>query len=343
MAITLKKLNQQVLVITGATSGIGLVTARMAADRGAKLVLVSRNEKALKQLCEEIAARGTKATYVVADVGNLEDVAGVAEKALERFGSIDTWINNAGVSAYGGILQIPIEDQRRIFETNYWGVVYGSRVACESLRATGGALINIGSVLSDRAIPLQGPYSASKHAVKGFTDALRMELEKEGAPISVTLIKPSAIDTPYKEHAANYLEVEPDNPPPVYAPQVVASAILHCCEHPERDVFIGAGGKILSTLGKYAPELTDVYQRMAHFSGQKSDKPKMPHRGGLHSSGTPLQERGEYEGRVMKSSLYTKASLHPFTTGAIMAGATAALAAFLYFRSENVAEEQEAA
>jgi NAD(P)-dependent dehydrogenase (short-subunit alcohol dehydrogenase family) len=162
----------------------------------------------------------------VADVGREQDVRRIAEDTIRRFGGFDAWVNNAGVSIYGRLLDVSIEDQRKLFETNFWGVVYGSRVACDVMRRRGGALINIGGALSDRAIPLQGTYCASKHAVKAYTDALRMELEKEGAPISVTLIKPSAIDTPYKRHAKNYLLVEPDNPPPVYAPELVAEAIF---------------------------------------------------------------------------------------------------------------------
>ena len=226
MGITLKPVEVQVIVITGATSGIGLVTARMAAKRGARLVLASRSEAALQKLAEEIKEANGEATYVVADVGDEADVLKIAATARERFGGFDTWVNNAGVSIYGKFEEVPLADQRRLFETNYWGVVYGSLAAVKQLRQRGGALINIGSALSDRAIPLQGAYCASKHAVKGFTDALRMELEHDGAPISVTLIKPAAIDTPYTEHAKNYLPVEPQNPPPVYAPDVVAEAIL---------------------------------------------------------------------------------------------------------------------
>lgn len=343
MGISLKKLKDQVLVITGASSGIGLVTARMAADRGAKLVLVSRNEKALKQLCEEVCARGAKSAYVVADVGNMADMEFVAQKAVERFGGIDSWINNAGASAYGKLTEVPIEDQRRIFETNYWGVVYGSRVAVENMRQDGGAIINVGSVLSDVAMPLQGAYSASKHAVKGFTDALRIELEKDRVPISVTLVKPTAIDTPYVQHAKNYMDYEPEHPAPVYAPETVARAILHCCEHPQRDVFIGSAAKMMSSMNRYAPGLTDKYQKATAFKGQKSDRPAHS-RGqdrGLFTPGVPLKESGDYPGRVMKSSYYTKASLHPFMTGAIMAGATAALAAFLYMRAEQLGHRLE--
>ena len=233
MGVQLKKLSEQVIVITGASSGIGLVTARMAARQGARLVLAARSEDALRTLTDEIKAEGGKAVYAVADVGREEDVRRIADAARHHFGGFDTWVNNAGVSIYGRVLDVSMEDHRQLFETNYWGLVHGSRVAAEHLRQRGGAIINVGSSLSDRAIPLQGTYCASKHAVKGYTDALRMELEEEDAPISVTLIKPSAIDTPYKDHAKNYLPVEPENPPPVYAPETVAEAILHSATHPE--------------------------------------------------------------------------------------------------------------
>jgi len=320
MGIQLKKLDVQVVVITGATSGIGLVTARMAAKRYAKLVLAARNEDALKHLTEELNEAGGEAMYVVADVGNEADVQKIYDEALGRFGRFDTWINNAGVSIYGRLDETSTEDHRRLFETNYWGVVYGSLAAVKYLRKHGGALINVGSILSDRAIPLQGAYCASKHAVKGFTDALRMELEEADAPVSVTLIKPSAIDTPYKDHAKKYLEVEPENPPPVYAPETVAEAILFSAENPERDVFVGGGGKALSALGEYAPRVTDKVMEMTMFDLQKTDEPPSHEKEGLYDSAdSSLRERGGYAGYVAESSLYTKASLHPVTTGAVIA------------------------
>jgi short-subunit dehydrogenase len=330
MDVQLKKLNEQVLVITGASSGIGLATARMAAKRGARLVLAARSEEALRQLTDEITSAGGKAIHVVADVGREEDVRRISQAAIERFGGFDTWVNNAGVSVYGKLMDVPVADLRQLFETNFWGVVYGSRVACEYLRMRGGALINVGSTLSDRAIALQGMYSASKHAVKGFTDALRMELEMEGAPVCVTLIKPSAINTPYNEHAKNFMEVEPQHPAPVYAPDVVAETILYCAEHPERDVFVGAGGKMLSALGHYAPRLTDMLMESMTTQQQKSDKPPSPlAENGLYKANNDLRERGDYEGHVAESSLYTKASLHPLMTGALLAGAGLAVASLL--------------
>lgn len=336
MKVKLKKLSEQVVVITGSSSGIGLTTARMAARRGARLVLAARNEEALKRVTDEINARGGEAVYVVADVTVLEDVRRIAEKAEESFGGFDTWVNDAAVSIYGRVLDVPLEDHRQIFETNYWGLVHGTMVAVEHLRERGGALIQIGSALSDRAIPLQGTYCATKHAVKGFTDALRMELEEEGAPISVTLIKPSAIDTPYRQHARNLMDVEPLNPPPVYAPETVAEAILHSAEHPERDVFIGSGGKFMSLAAHHAPRLTDKVMEAALFSLQRSDEPRRPDReDSLYAPSEDGRERGGYPGYVAERSLYTKASLRPWLTCAALAGAGLALAALVRSRSKT--------
>ena len=139
MNIKLKELSDQVIVITGASSGIGLVTARLAAKRGARVVLNARNEEALRQVTAEINMQGGKAIDVVGDVGKFEEVKKIAEKAIEHFGGFDTWVNNAGVSIYGKLTEVPIEEQRRLFETNYWGVVYGSLAAVNQLRQRGGA------------------------------------------------------------------------------------------------------------------------------------------------------------------------------------------------------------
>jgi short-subunit dehydrogenase len=332
MTVKLKKLSDQVIVITGASSGIGLVTARLAAKRGAQVVLNARNEVALRQIIDEINAEGGQAIYVVGDVGRFEEVQRIADEAIHHFGGFDTWVNNAGVSIYGAVLDQSLADQRRLFDTNYWGVVHGSIVACSHLKKQGGALINVGSVLSDVAIPIQGTYCATKHAVKGYTDALRLELEEERSPISVTLIKPSAIDTPYTRHAKNLMPVEPQNPPPVYAPDLVAEAILHCAEHPERDLYVGGGGKMLAESGQLAPRLTDKIMHAMMFDVQKSDRQKPPAReDSLYAPIEDGDERGDYPGHVAESSVYTKASKHPLITGSVIAGL--GLAAFAAWRS----------
>lgn len=336
MRLRLKRLEDQVIVLTGASSGIGLTTARMAAKRGARLVLAARNEEALNALTEEIRGHGGQAVYVVADVGNEDDVQKIARVAEDRFGGFDTWINNAGGGIFGRLMEISTEDHRRLFETNFWGVVYGSRAAARVLSQRGGALINVGSVVSDRAVPLQGMYSATKHAVKGFTDALRMELEAAGAPISVTLIKPTSIDTPFPQHARNYMAEEPSLPPPVYSPDLVAEAILHAAETPRRDVIVGGGGKMISLLGLRAPRLADrMMESPAFLNQERTDHPAEQPSGALYEPTFGLHERGEYEGHVRGTSLYTQASLHPLATGALALGAGLLLGLLANQRSTN--------
>ncbi|MDB5352323.1 MAG: short-chain dehydrogenase/reductase [Planctomycetota bacterium] len=333
MAARLKKLSDQVIVITGASSGIGLKTARMAASRGARLMLAARNEPALRVLTDEIVREGGSATYVVADVGKEEDVKAVAQAAVERFGGFDTWVNDAGAAIYGHLTEVATPDSRRLFETNFWGVVYGSLEAARYFRtrdgAYAGAIINLGSILSDRAIPIIGMYCASKHAVKGFTDALRMELEEEGVPVSVSLIKPSSIDTPFPQHARNYMDQEPTLPPPLYAPDVVARTILHCAETPVRDVTVGAGGKVLVVMGQIAPRITDKFMEATLPRAQKKGEPPRDPKGALYAPTFGLKERGDYSGPVLESSLYTAACLHPMLVAALGLGAGLTVAALL--------------
>lgn len=258
MAISLKPLDQQVIVITGASSGIGLATAHQAAARGAKLVLAARSEQTLEDLVTVINEAGGEAVSVPADVAVEADLRRVAEMAVMRFGRIDTWINNAGVSIYGRLEEVSMRDNRRLFDINFWGVVHGSLVALPYLRANGGALINLGSEVSDAVVPLQGMYSASKHAVKGFTDGLRVEVEViDQANVAVTLVQPTAVNTPYPRHARNYMAQEPKLPTPQIDPHQVAEAILAAATSPTRDVTVGAMAKLNTLTAKLLPGLSD--------------------------------------------------------------------------------------
>jgi NAD(P)-dependent dehydrogenase (short-subunit alcohol dehydrogenase family) len=313
MNIPLLPLREQVIVITGASSGIGLVTAKQAAAQGACVVLAARNEQDLRGAVERIRAAGGRAIHVVADVSDPDQVDRIAEEAVREFGRINTWVNNAAVSMYGRLMETPVEDLRRQMDVNYWGQVYGSRAAVRHLRARGGALINVGSALSDRAIPLQGNYCAAKHALKGFTDALRMELEEEGVPISVTLVKPASIDTPFFEKAKTNIGVEPQPVPPVYAPEVVSEVILEAAQRPIRELIAGGSGAKLSA-ARFAPRLADKYMERWTFDGQKTDTPASPDR--PHNLYAPVAhdggERGaNWDGHTRRSSVYTKAMLHP--------------------------------
>lgn len=325
MSLALKKLSDQVIVITGASSGIGLATARAAAARGAKVVLAARNDDALTKIAEEIKARGGTAISVTADVGIPEDVQRIADTAIREYGGFDTWVNDAAVSIFGKLEEVSLEDHHQLFQTNFWGVVHGSLVALKHLKTRGGALINLGSEVSDVAVPIQGMYSTSKHAVKGFTDALRLELMSEKAPVSVTLVKPAAINTPFTANARNYMAEEPKLPPPVYHVQEVAAGILYAATHPIRDIYIGGGSRAMSILNRLFPWAMDLFSSSTMPQQQRRGEPARHSPGALYSPMVGGQTEGDHPGYVMKRSFYTRASMHPLLTSAfVVVGAVAA-------------------
>jgi short-subunit dehydrogenase len=339
--LKLKRLNQQVVVITGATSGIGLSTARAAAAQGASLVLTARNEAALKAVCDDLTAKGAACAYVVADVGVQTDVEAVAAFADAQFGGFDTWINNAGVTIIGPISDTSIEDQRRLFDTNYWGVVYGSLTAVEHLRTRegGGAVINIGSALGDVAAPQLGAYSASKHAVKAFTETLRMEMEGQGWPVSVTLIKPQAADTPLAAHARNLTGVEIEAPSSVYATPLVAEAILYAAAHPVRALNVGdASSPFFSLISALSPWLARKMLRAPRLNRDKALGSEVPE-DNLHHPSRDLRER-TFHDHVHQTSLASSVQMRPKTTTTLTLAVLAGIVAGVVFRGVGRAKSE---
>lgn len=332
-----KKVYEQTMVITGASSGIGLATAKLAAKKGAKVVLASRNEQDLQEICEEIKNDGGTATYATADVSKEEDVQKIAEHAIEKFDGFDTWVNNAAVGLFGNLMKIPIEDERRLFETNFWGVVYGSRVALDHLREKGGTIINIGSIVSNRALPLQGTYSASKHAVKAFSDALRMELDKEDIPVTITALQPGSVDTPFVEHARNWMKEKATLPPPYYDPDVVARAIVQCAQTSHRDVTVGnLLGSVIIQLEHLFPRTLDKLMERKAFKAQKrEDKPKVQEDGLYEAPPEEGRIRGEYEGSVLQHNVYANIRLDPKKMMAVGAAGLSALLWWGFMRDSS--------
>jgi len=255
-----KPLDQQVIVITGASSGIGLCTALLAAERGATVVLLARSAQTLHAIVEAIGDDGGKAQAIVCDVADREQLFLAADEVRLTHGRIDTWVNNAGVAIYGRLEEVPDADSRRLFDVNFWGTVNGSLAALPALRESGGVLVNVGSEVSDAVLPLQGMYAASKHAVKGFTDALRVEeVRVDKAQISIVLVQPTATNTPYPQHARNYMAHEPKLPDPLIDPHRVAEAILEAAEQGGRDVKVGAMARINTMTSKLLPSLADRF------------------------------------------------------------------------------------
>lgn len=290
MSLKLKPLNEQVIVITGSSSGIGLATAQEAAKQGAKVILAARSEATLKEIAQRL---GNNVASIACDVADQQQVQRVAEFAIEKFGRIDTWVNNAGVAIYGRIDQVTDEDNRRLFETNFWGVVYGSLTALPHLKKQGGALINLGSEVSDAVAPMLGMYSASKHAVKGFTDALRVEIEHvDESAVSITLIQPTAVNTPFDDHGKNYMEKAANLPSPMIEPEQVAEAILSAAVKPTRETKVGMMAKVNTFVSKNLPGVAD---RMSakQVENMKRDEPPTDREGALHRAG----EGGKVHGR----------------------------------------------
>jgi NADP-dependent 3-hydroxy acid dehydrogenase YdfG len=317
--VRLKPVADQVIVVTGASSGIGRATALMAASRGGAVVAAARGEAGLDTLVAQIVAAGGRAVACPTDVTDTAAVDRLAAFAVEQYGRIDTWVNNAGVAIAGKLDDMPDADARRVFEVNFWGTVHGCKAALPHLKAKGGVLINLGSVTSDVAAPFMGLYSATKHAIKGYTDALRIELMMERAPVAVTLIKPAPIATPILEHQRNRTDQQATMPPPFYRPEDVARTILAAAENPTRDLHVGGTVRIGSLLAQAFPNVADA---AAAVLGPRLFKAGRPREDRPDNLDTPTQialaTRGDTHGHWSHPSLYTKLRTGPGGRGSLV-------------------------
>ncbi|MDX2098160.1 MAG: SDR family oxidoreductase [Leptolyngbyaceae cyanobacterium bins.59] len=271
----LKPIHEQVVAIVGASSGIGRETALQFARQGASVVISSRSQPGLDSLLAEIHQQGGKAVAIAADVTDFQQVAAIADKAIATFGHLDSWVHLAATSVFAPFEQITPEEFKRVVDVTLVGQAYGAMVALPHLRREGrGALIHVSSVEARRGIPLQSPYSASKHGIEGFLDALRVELQHEGVPISITNVMPSVINTPFYNKSRTKLGVKPTGIPPYYEPQIVADAILYVAEHPTRDFIVGDVGRVVDILQRLSPQLVDMLLATIAFPLQKTDEPR---------------------------------------------------------------------
>jgi NAD(P)-dependent dehydrogenase (short-subunit alcohol dehydrogenase family) len=336
----LKPIKEQVVAIMGASSGIGRAAALEFAKRGAKVVVSARNESGLESLVDEIQFLGGEATAIPADVADFQQVKAIADRTVERYGRLDTWVHTAATGVLALFDQITPEEFQRVIDVNLMGQVHGAMAALPHLKREGrGALIHISSMEGVRSLPLQSPYCAAKHGIEGFLESLRVELQHEGLPISVTSIKPAVINTPYYNKVRTKLGVKPTGIPPYYDPRLVAEAILYVAENPTRDYIVGDVGRLLDLLQRLSPELVDSILLLIGFQGQRTNQPKSED--APDNVFTPIQGYNQIDGDFDKwvvPSISDRIAMNPLLKwGAIALPAlgAAALLATTIFGNEN--------
>lgn len=326
-----KPLNEQVVVVLGASSGIGRLTALEMAKKGATVILASRNAEALETLAEGIRQAEGRAEVIPTDIGEWEQVENLANQTAERFGHIDTWVNDAGIAVYGTIDESPVEELERIIHINLVGYIYAVKAVLPYMkRQNQGTIINVASVLAAWSAPLLATYSASKHGVRAFSEGLRLELKHAGLNIHVTVVYPSSMNTPFFNHARSYLGAKPMPLKPIYNPELVAESIVRAAEHPQRDIFVGGGGKFLTVLQNVNPRLVDWYlmQNDRAFNQQMSDQPDDPRDNLFEPVTESGRVYGDYGSFQKSASPYTRyLELHPNVKRVIYV-ALASMAAF---------------
>ncbi len=324
MKINLKPVAVQVVVVFGASSGIGRLTALEMVKRGAKICVAARGVEGLKSLVEEIEADGGEAFYVEADAADFEQVKTVAEKCVERYGRLDTWIHNAGAFMFATVEKTDADEYKRLIEVNLLGQIYGAKAALPYLKKNGGALIHVTSVEAIRTAPYQSAYGASKHGVHGFLQVLRVELAHDKIPVSVTEILPAAINTPIYEKGRNKMPFKMRPVPPIYHPQIVTDAILYAAENPVRDVIAGAAGLGVVFAERVSPRAADFFSETIGFAGQDGGEKDSPEQftDNLFEpiSGYDTVE-GNFSGEQFMSDPYTFVKTSPKAKNSIMLGA----------------------
>jgi len=306
-----KPLAQQVIVVTGASSGLGRAIARLAGERGAKVVVTARNEEALANCAGEIERAGSEALVVPADCTEQDQVERVVAQAVERFGRIDTYVANAIVTVYAEAERLLPEELRRVIDVNFFGVVYGYWASLPHLRESKGTFVHVSSALAYRGIPLQAAYCSSKAGLRAFFESARVEEQKAGTGVAISLVLPGAINTPQFDRDRQKIGYQPQPVPPIYQPELYAEATLHCAERPIRELPVSWGAQKLLWGQKLAPRAGDWVLRRNGWKAQHTDEPKpldapdnlfdtLPGDPGAH---------GRFDSRSRKSSVWTRLRL----------------------------------
>ena len=303
---------REIVVITGGTAGVGRATAREFAGRGADVAVIARGADALEATRREIEEFGVRALALSADVADAAAIEGAAEQVEKSLGPIDVWVNNAMASVFSPVAEMTPEEYRRVTEVTYLGVVHGTLAALRRMRPRDrGVIVQVGSTLAHRAIPLQSAYCAAKHAVKGFTESLRTELKHDRSGVRVTLVHLPALNTPQFDWVKHRLPGRPQPLGPIFQPEVAARAIVWASAHDRRELFVGWPVVKAVTANKFAPGLIDSYLARVGY-GQHTEEPDPPDR--PDNLWAPLPgdagAHGRFDARAKPYSLQSWASRH---------------------------------
>src|SRR5215217_2157670 len=324
MSVQLKPVEEQVVALMGASSGIGRETALRFARRSAKVVASARSEEGLDSLVEEIRGEGGEAIAVPADTSEFDQVKAVADLAVEEYGRLDTWVHLAAVGLFATFEETTPEEFARVVDVNLMGQVYGAMAALPHLKQEGkGALIHISSVEAKRSFPFHSAYGASKHGIDGFLEALRVELKHEGWPIGVTQVMPGTINTPFFDKGRTKLGVKAVGVPPIYEPQTVANIILYAAENPARELVSGGAAQALILNQRLSPRMLDaVLSTRAGFDPQKTQEPRSEEDPDNLYAPVGGHDTAKNGVRALLRRLYNWLQMHPTVRRGAAAGAS---------------------
>jgi NAD(P)-dependent dehydrogenase (short-subunit alcohol dehydrogenase family) len=333
--------NGQVVVVTGASGGIGRATARAFAKRGAKVALLARGEQGLKAAAEDVAAAGGTPLALPTDTAEYSQLEQAAEQVEAELGPIDVWVNVAFTSVFAPFIEIKPEEYRRVTEVSYLGYVYGTRVALERMRPRDqGTIVQVGSALAYRGIPLQSAYCGAKHAIQGFTESLRCELLHENSGVHVSMVQMPAVNTPQFSWVLSRLPRHAQPVPPIYQPEVAARAVVYAADHPQRrEYWVGASTAATLIANAVAPGLLDRYLARTGYQSQQTEQPRDPEQPvnlwepADGRAGHDFAAHGAFDQKSSPRSAQLWASQHHGLLGALgAAGAALATAAALRTR-----------
>jgi NAD(P)-dependent dehydrogenase (short-subunit alcohol dehydrogenase family) len=318
----------QIVVVTGASAGVGRATARRFAEEGASVALIARGRERLEAAAREVKAAGGRALVLSLDVAESDALEKAAAETEEKLGPIDVWVNNAMATLYATVAETSPEEFRRATEVTYLGSVWGTMAALRRMRPRNrGTIVQVGSALAYRGIPLQAAYCGAKHALQGFLDSVRTELLHEGSRVRVTAVHVPALNTPQFSWGRTKLPREPQPVPPIFQPEVAAEAVVWAAHNPRRELWVGWPTVQAIVGNKVAPGLLDLYLARTGFDSQQTDDPVPPDRPDNLFEPAPgdFAAHGRFDDRSKPRSLQLWATTHRrwLLGGAAAAGALA--------------------